>query len=659
MSNNNNNTNTNKGEKVMNNNNNGLKVGLFAAGATASALKFAFMTLTFPIGGQVFLPTIWVLATVETGLFAAIFTPAFVTAYGVLSNLFTEEVEELSGEDLKELTKLYGSLLTTKTISINAIPVTNTPETVIPNITKSDSSVIHEVIEASELKREFDARLKAAEVNLTPNSRFGKTFNVEGDKVTVGFNYGDKTLTISRVYLDGRIEVKAREEKVYNTRNYVVLSFEVEGKRICGLYNDVQALTIVASEIKRCVTLHDAEVLITSLISKIFLDRGEQETRNGQEFYGRRNKMIKGSEDQQAVIEAHKVSLVGIFPESLKLNVKEEFNGREIDAVSHYFALIGEPVITDKVNKKYFVYGDGARACGVDLVDGELVTINPIDLEKAAKTLNRMISHSFLKASNVALLVDEVSAPPAKGGRGTKVSQVTTSNLHFGLSNGRKVAASGVEIPVFIHTGAFNLDNGILQTNALVNVRFAISQTKALPAIKLNLGTFSAEYLETLGNTPKKQLAGLRKAIAEFITELTNSNPCIKANAIVRFQDVVVVANPFHYDVNISQVNVKLGAADFNHQIRSLVVEVKGVVNTVKKSPKVRSLTKKATAYQTHTIITDTDSVVQPWTAILNREAIKGSSAILDIYANANLDETFVWSKGVLTVNGEVRNLLC
>ena len=100
---------------------------------------------------------------------------------------------------------------------------------------------------------------------------------------------------------------------------------------------------------------------------------------------------------------------------------------------------------------------------------------------------------------------------------------------------------------------------------------------------------------------------------------------------------------------------MRFGGADFNNQIRSLVVKTKAEVVSVKKSPKVRGLTKKATAYQTNTVIT-CNGVAQDWVAILNRETIKGSSAIIDIFANDDefIDSNVVWNKGVLTVDGKV-----
>ncbi len=81
------------------------------------------------------------------------------------------------------------------------------------------------------------------------------------------------------------------------------------------------------------------------------------------------------------------------------------------------------------------------------------------------------------------------------------------------------------------------------------------------------------------------------------------------------------------------------------------MVKTKAEVVSVKKSPKVRGLTKKATAYATNTVIT-CDGIAQDWVAILNRETIKGSSALIDIFANDDefIDSNVVWNKGILAL---------
>ena len=107
------------------------------------------------------------------------------------------------------------------------------------------------------------------------------------------------------------------------------------------------------------------------------------------EYYGRRNSEIEGQElDQQGIVETHKVSAIGVCPKFIKGNkqtlefCKADFNGNEIAIAAAFFVALGEPVFSDKNNKKYIVYGDGCRAAGVDLVD-----FNPLVVKGAANAV--------------------------------------------------------------------------------------------------------------------------------------------------------------------------------------------------------------------------------------------------------------------------------
>ncbi len=280
-------------------------------------------------------------------------------------------------------------------------------------------------------------------------------------------------------------------------------------------------------------------------------------------------------------------------------------------------------------------------------------TLNPVDLNKAAKILNRMASFGFSKANDAVISVD--------GEEG----ETYLSNLQFALSEGRTVRSAGVEVPVFVSFGAFGLNNGIMETNASRNVHFKFEQSKSLDALRIDMYSFPEEYICSLGKDPDQQLDNLLKEVKSFIIEWRKANKEIAAHQVVKFNGVPVIANPNHFPVYLYNqggileegIVVRKGGHDFNYQVRSLVVEVTGVVASVKKSPKVRGLTKKATAYPTNTIILK-DGVQEDWVAILNRECIKGSAALIDIFANDddNRDKEIVWNKGVLTVDGNPIN---
>ena len=509
-----------------------------------------------------------------------------------------------------------------------------------------DEAVSQRYAEALITKLEFDAAYAKAAPKMT--GEFVKVHKTrQGIETKVVINFDNNTVSILKQDRASRV--------VYNTREYVILNFkasaepELDNDVVSGIYPVKAALYLFVRAIGKARSTGELDNLIQSLVSKVFVDRPIQNIINNESFYGRRNEEIEGQRlDQQVIIETHKVNSIGVNGET-RTFCKCETTGREIVEAAAFFAGINEPFFTDKNNKKYVVYGDGCRAAGVDLLNGKLVTLNPVDLNKAAKILNRMASFSFSKANSAVISVD--------GEEG----ETYLSNLQFALSGGKTVRAAGVEVPVFVSFGAFGLNNGIMETNASRDVHFKFQQSKSLRPLRIDMYSFSEEYLYSLGKTPEEQLNILLSEIESFIVKWREANKVIAAHQVVRFNGVPVIANHNHFPVYIYDNDKKKGVVvckgghDFNHKVRSLVVKVNGVVASVKKSPKVRGLTKKATAYPTGTRVLK-DSVESDWVAILNRECIKGSAALIDIFANDddNRDKDVIWNKGVLTVDGDV-----
>ncbi|MEM8720404.1 MAG: hypothetical protein AAGE84_14050 [Cyanobacteria bacterium P01_G01_bin.39] len=520
----------------------------------------------------------------------------------------------------------------------------------------SDEAVSQRYAEALITKLEFDASYEKAAPKMT--GEFVKIHKTrQGVETKVVINFGSPDGGRSDDLCVSILKQDRAERVVYNTREYVILNFkasaepELDNDVVSGIYPVHAALYLLVRSMPKARSTGELDNLIQSLVSKVFLDTPIQNIVNNKSFYGRRNEEIEGQRlDQQVIIETHKVNSIGVNGET-RTFCKCETTGREIVEAAAFFAGISEPFFTDKNNKKYVVYGDGCRAAGVDLVDGKLVTLNPVDLNKAAKILNRMASFSFSKANSAVISVD--------GEEG----ETYLSNLQFALSGGKTVRAAGVEVPVFVSFGAFGLNNGIMETNASRDVHFKFEQSKSLTPVCVDMYSFSEEYLCSLGKTPEEQLNSLLSEIKSFIIEWRKANKVIAAHQVVKFNGVPVIANHNHFPVYLYNevkdkgVTVHKGGHDFNHQVRSVVVKVTGVVASVKKSPKVRGLTKKATAYPTGTVILK-DGVESDWVAILNRECIKGSAALIDIFANDddNRDKDVIWNKGVLTVDGNSVN---
>ncbi len=305
---------------------------------------------------------------------------------------------------------------------------------------------------------------------------------------------------------------------VYHTREYVILTFKADkevndSEVVSGLYPVAAGLYLLQNTVSNCIAAGDVEDLIQSLIGKILVDRPIQIIANGRQYYGRRNSEVEGQElDQQGIIETHKVSAIGVCPKLLSNRqtlefCKAAFNGSDFTIAAAFFVSLGEPVFTEKNNKKYIVYGDGARAAGVDLVDGKLITLNPVPNDNSAKILNRFASHGFLKADNASIIIDG------------EESKTHLSNLQLALSGGKTVWVAGVQVHVFVSFGAFGLNNGVMETNTVKDVVFKFEQVKNLNPIRIDLYSFEAEYLASLGATPEEQLAKLKKEIEQFIVD--------------------------------------------------------------------------------------------------------------------------------------------
>lgn len=505
----------------------------------------------------------------------------------------------------------------------------------------------------AELKEAFDNALKSKAFSFPPV--FTKPFVKSVlEKTVVEIDFAAKKLTITKIISKAEALVE-----VYDAREYVLLTFDSKNseERVCGVYDASTMLRVAAHLLNNCSYIKRVNEVVACLVSKVFIAQPEQAitNANGRAYGNRNNSQFEGLEiDQQLVYKSNKIS--GLSVQSLENEfaiAKTEFNGTEFATVLEFFVAINEPVITDKNNKRYFVYGDGARACGVDLVDGVLTTLNPIPrnnegvIDNGAKVLNRPASNGFDKADEVFLSVD-----------GKIVSEPVSSNLKFALSNNKITAGAGVKVPnVFISVSG-GLNNGIMETNATRNVRFEFEQVKNVSSVKISLYSFSEEYRNSLGETPEAQLAALKTQVSEFILGWAENNSVLKARNVVKFQGVVVIKNPTHLDAKIAQkshVKVSLGASDFNGAVRSLSITAKCLITSVKASPKVRGLGKKATAFPTNTIIENSEGKAQEWLAILNRNAIKTPMAILDVMANDDkfINKTFVYKGGKVLINGE------
>ncbi len=241
----------------------------------------------------------------------------------------------------------------------------------------SDEAASLRYAEALVTKSKFDAAYAVAKTSMVGEFvKIHKTRRGVETKLVIDFD--SKTVTV--------LKEDRAQSRVYNTREYVILNFKASAKPeldeevVSGIYPVEAALFLFVKSLSSVSSTGDLDNLIQSLVGKVFVDTPIQNIVNHLGFYGRRNEAIEGQDlDQQVIIETHKVNVIGVEGENMTF-CKCESSGKEVVAAAAFFASISEPFFTDKNNKKYVVYGDGARAAGVDLVNGKLVTLNRMAL---------------------------------------------------------------------------------------------------------------------------------------------------------------------------------------------------------------------------------------------------------------------------------------
>ena len=544
----------------------------------------------------------------------------------VNDSVVNDAIEEITNNDYEEKTPMkqvvptpfeYSSFIKEVTDNNNIIIVSQKTFNRVKEFQSNNVLLKHlRVVNNYKLQTSYESVI--AKLNYVDFSVALEKLQSSGKKVVrnqlgkyISVNYEESTLTI--------------DHKSYNFRKYTIVNCQSSENSNNSITKLVESKKLVAAALHmvcRFTKVYELDKLVRLLTATVLQDVLEQTVTQGGEVYGRELGTA------QSIIEAHKISAIGIYKEERRFKfTNTEFQGEEFDKVSQFFHLIGEPTFSDKNNKSYIVFGDGCRAAGVDLVGSKIVTINPTDASKAAKILNRMSSHFFLYAPKAALIVGDTGYPRSN------------SNLQFALSDNKTVQHSGIKVPVFVSFGGFNLANGIAETNAAKDVRFGLCVPKSLTnSVSLTrFGELDCTY-EELCEKVKQHLSTVKK---------------VEAHSAIEYEGVPILVNRKHFPIFISSVKaVYLSAfSKFSKAPRSLIVEVQGFSSVVKKSPKLRALTKKMTAFPTNTVIRNSDGVEVDWTMILNRECIKGSSAIIDIFANEFPNSTVVWNKGVLTID--------
>ena len=459
-------------------------------------------------------------------------------------------------------------------------------------------------------------------------------------------------------------------------RKYAMVSFNnsfAKSASATGIYHAEQTFALFASLIDECWTVDQFNALMGKMKAKLVIDTLAQAELNGKtKVYGRRAKVAANNNsllDEVSVqtrIECHKIGLIAVFFGDSEYVISKDdtsMKGDEVTIADKVFAPLGLPVHTDKNARKYLVYGAGSMASGLAYdSNGNLVSACPID--DATKGSNRLASESFHHAINQSADWNDRDAEALEG-------EMLGSNLLFAIGNGQYARTEGINMPTVFAFSAFNLNNGIIETNATKSVSFSFDVPKSLSKT-ISVREFGEEVQTKVNELCEAALTkypsneslarnAARLAIEKFLTEeitkavgavegkINGSSITVDGVAVIENQrDFEIVLDPKTLVVTAKTLCVSGSGTEFE-------IRIAGIAPMVgKQSPKLRGNTKKGTAYPTNTRIVDMDN----WVTLLTGETVKASKGMLELVANhpkiAGKGVDLVWDAGVLTMGDTV-----
>ena len=163
----------------------------------------------------------------------------------------------------------------------------------------SDETMSLRYAEALLTKLEFDAAYVKTAPKMTGEFvKIHKTRQGVETKVVINFDSG--TVSVLKQDRD--------TAEVYNTREYVILNFKASAKPeldndvVSGIYKVHAALYLLVRAMPRARSTGELDNLLSTLVSKVFVDTSIQNIVNNKSFYGRRSEVIEGQKlDQQGL----------------------------------------------------------------------------------------------------------------------------------------------------------------------------------------------------------------------------------------------------------------------------------------------------------------------------------------------------------------------
>ena len=490
------------------------------------------------------------------------------------------------------------------------------------------------------------------------------------------FSYQAKTV------IDGKTVAFTRSTNPLAIRKFAIVSFNGESASAAGIYHAEQTFALFASLIDDCWTVDQFKALMGKMKASLVIDtlaQSELNNPSGRKVYGRRgavpanNNSLLDVVSIQARIEFHKIGLIPvIYGDGNYVLCKDgkSMTGTEVTIADKVFAPLGLPVHTDKNARKYLVYGAGSMASGLAYnADGNLVSATPIT--DATKGANRLASESFHHAINQSADWNGRDAEAAEG-------ETLGSQSVVAIGNDRYARTEGINMPTTFAFSAFNLNNGIIETNATKSVRFSFDVPKSLSntvSISQFDEAFTAELQEVATKAAESTTNPLlvyntvEQAVVNLLTaKIKDAILAVDCNlnaSAITLGSVEVLKNKRDFDMTIDpkSLDVKVTKLTTSGEALEVTISAKGIAPMVdKRSPKLRGNTKKGTAYPTNTQIIRKDGTAMNWTTLLTGETLKACKGMLELVAHSpkmsdlgyDASVDLVWDAGTLAMGDTV-----
>jgi hypothetical protein len=483
-----------------------------------------------------------------------------------------------------------------------------------------------EVIAKTALQEVNNLEIPKGISSVTCKNKYSKT---EG--ILVSFDFNNKAIAYR--HWDGK-------SQWLPLRDLVLLQYKVDKKAILEVPTDVRVIMALALKELNGKTAVEAEQYISRIL------KGSIIKESNDNVYGRYaiSKNIFGEDvsmrTRPQIVEDNKVYPLGIECGSLKLSKGKISPNSYRELASN----LDVPVASDKQSSKYWVIGAGAEALGLFLVDGKLVSYNPLD--DANKGNNRIGAANFKYAQDPVVAMAENPTEQRE-------ESYTFSNLVTVLSTGERTATHGVARHTIIAPALGIAAQGMAITNNLTEEFVVVKTiTQSVSLTTLGMTGFDAMNYDKvckLGKEIKQQLISENSATTKVLKPNDKITWNGKTIYVHHKQTVVTII------FNEANISITPGQRGIGDAPTTMEFKFHGYSLMEKSNAKYRGAGVKATALALTTddiTVTEGGNEFSDWEILLSSEAYKTVEKVMELYANHHADNAIEILNGVLHKDG-------